>query len=181
MVTADGPDPTWVCAPPVEKGHQVSEVKSGRRSVRLTHDEAWAALTAAHTGILTTLRRDGMPVSTPLWFVVIDRKIYSRTRSNSKKVVRARHDDRATFLIEAGLRWAELAAVHLSGRVSLIEEDDPFVSTIEAELERKYTSFRTARNEMPQATRDHYTVRKAYLCFDAEGRILSWDNRRLDL
>src|ERR1700730_8874494 len=101
---------------------------SGAMGIRLTPDEAWAAVSAAHTGILTTLRRDGMPVSTPVWFAVIDRKIYARTRATSKKVARARRDDRATFLVEAGLRWAELLAVHLSGHVSLIEQDDPFVS-----------------------------------------------------
>ena len=36
--------------------------------VRLDDDEAWAELDAAHTGILTTLRRDGWPVSLPVWF-----------------------------------------------------------------------------------------------------------------
>jgi len=147
----------------------------------LTEEEAWAAVSAAHTGILTTLRRDGMPVSTPVWFVVIDRRIYTRTRANSKKVARARRDDRATFLVEAGLRWAELRAVHLSGRVTLIDEDVPVVAAVEAELKRKYDGFTTAREAMPQPTRDHYSVAKTYLCFEAEGRILSWDNRRLGL
>src|SRR5947209_5161340 len=102
----------------------MSEVSGARRSVRLSEIEAWAALTASHTGILTTLRRDGLPVSTPVWFVVIDRKICTRTGASSKKVTRARRDDRATFLVEAGLGWAELRAVHLTGHVSLIEEDD---------------------------------------------------------
>jgi PPOX class probable F420-dependent enzyme len=152
-----------------------------KRSVRLNEDEAWAAVSAAHTGILTTLRRDGMPVSTPVWFAVIDRKIYSRTPAKSKKVSRARRDSRATFLVEAGLRWAELQAVHLSGHVTLIEEDDPIVATIEAELQRKYAGFTTPREAMPQATRDHYSVATMYLCFEADGRILSWDNRRLGL
>ncbi len=141
----------------------------------------WAFASDAHTGILTTLRRDGMPVSTPLWFVVIDRKIYSRTRANSKKVARVRHDGRATFLVEAGLRWAELQAVHLSGRVSLLTEDDPIVAAIEAELDKKYAAFRSQRATMPSATRDHYEVTKAYLCFEADGKVLSWDNRRLQL
>ena len=96
-------------------------------------------------------------------------------------MARARRDDRATFLVEDGLRWAELRAVHLSGHVSLIEEDDPFVPTIESELEHKYASFRTARSTMPNATQAHYEVPKTYLGFEAEGRILSWDNRRLGL
>ncbi|MGH9137555.1 MAG: pyridoxamine 5'-phosphate oxidase family protein [Acidimicrobiales bacterium] len=42
--------------------------------VRLTDDEAWAFLENGHIGILTSLRRDGWPVSLPVWFVVLDRR-----------------------------------------------------------------------------------------------------------
>ena len=45
-------------------------------SFRLTDDEIWAYVTDAHTGIMTTLRRDGMPIAMPLWFAVVDRAIY---------------------------------------------------------------------------------------------------------
>ena len=44
--------------------------------VRLSEEEAWAELGAAHTGILTTLRRDGRPVSLPVWFATVGRRIY---------------------------------------------------------------------------------------------------------
>ena len=40
---------------------------------RLTADEAWREIASAHTGILTTLRRDGMPIALSVWFVVEDR------------------------------------------------------------------------------------------------------------
>ena len=39
--------------------------------VRLSEEEAWAELATAHTGILTTLRRDGRPVSLPVWLVAV--------------------------------------------------------------------------------------------------------------
>ncbi len=61
-------------------------------SVRLTPDEAWAVLERAHTGILTTLRRDGMPISLPMWFVVLDRTICISAPSGTKKLARLRHD-----------------------------------------------------------------------------------------
>ena len=54
--------------------------------VRLTEDEAWAELAAAHTGILTTLRRDGRPVPLPVWFVALDRHVYVRTPARTRKV-----------------------------------------------------------------------------------------------
>ncbi len=63
--------------------------------VRLTEDEAWERLATSHTGIITTLRRDGWPVSLPMWFSVVDRKIYMRTLAASKKAVRIKRDARA--------------------------------------------------------------------------------------
>ena len=50
-----------------------------RPRIRLTPEEAWDFIEQAHTGIFGTLRSDGMPIMLPIWFVVIDRKIYVRT------------------------------------------------------------------------------------------------------
>ena len=117
--------------------------------VRLTEDEAWAELAAAHTGILTTLRRDGRPVSLPVWFVVLDRHVYVRTPSRTRKVEHVEHDPRATFLVERGERWAELCAVMLHADVTLLgagtERDE-----VEATLDAKYASFRTERRAAPR-------------------------------
>jgi hypothetical protein len=52
--------------------------------IRLSVDEAWDTIDRAHTGILTTLRRDGVPVSLPVWFVVLDRRIYVSGPANTK-------------------------------------------------------------------------------------------------
>ncbi len=75
--------------------------------IRLTPEEAWDFVEGAHTGILGTLRSDGMPIMLPIWFVVIERRIYVRTSADSKKAKRARRDARASFLVERGERWAE--------------------------------------------------------------------------
>jgi PPOX class probable F420-dependent enzyme len=148
-------------------------------SVRLTTEEAWDVLARAHTGILTTLRRDGMPISLPMWFVVVDRTVCISAPSRTKKLSRIRHDPRASFLVESGERWAELEAVHLTGRIEVV------TSVVDADridnaLEAKYAAFRTATTEMAQATRDHYAGR-TYLRLVPDERILSWDNRKLGL
>ena len=91
-------------------------------SVRLAPDEAWSVVEAAHTGILTTLRADGRPVALPVWFVVLDRTVCMSAPTRTKKVARIRHDPRASFLVESGERWAELEAVHLDGRVEIVED-----------------------------------------------------------
>ncbi|MGH7336515.1 MAG: pyridoxamine 5'-phosphate oxidase family protein, partial [Myxococcota bacterium] len=76
--------------------------------VRLTDEEVWEFLATAHTGILTTLRRDGTPIALPMWFVALDRAVYLRTLVGSKKMARIRRDPRVGFVAESGLRWAEL-------------------------------------------------------------------------
>jgi general stress protein 26 len=145
--------------------------------VRLSADEAWAVLEGAHTGIFTTLRHDGMPISLPVWFVALDGTICLATPSRTKKLARLRHDSRAAFLVESGERWAELQAVHLTGRVEFVEDRDS-VDRIEAALDAKYAPFRTAREAMPDRTQQHYAQR-SFLRFFPDERILSWDNRRL--
>jgi general stress protein 26 len=148
-------------------------------SVRLSADEAWAVVEAAHTGIFTTLRHDGFPISLPIWFVALDRTVCLTTPSRTKKVARLRHDPRAAFLVESGERWAELQAVHLTGNVELVEEPGT-IDRIGAAFDAKYAPFRTATEAMPDATRRHYADR-TFLRFVPDERILSWDNRRLSL
>jgi general stress protein 26 len=145
-------------------------------SIRLTEHEAWEVLEHSHTGILTTLKADGWPVTLPVWFVVVDRTIGMMAPSRTKKVSRIRRDPRASFLVESGERWAELRAVHLSGSVEVVH--GPVRDRIDALLDQKYATFRTARSAMPSATQDHYANR-TFLQFVPGPRILTWDNRRI--
>ena len=148
--------------------------------VRLTEDEAWAELAAAHTGILTTLRRDGRPVSLPVWFVALDRHVYVRTPARTHKVGHVEHDPRATFLVERGERWAELCAVMLHADVTLLDAGGER-DTVEATLDEKYARFRTESAELPDATRAHYAVESAVLKLMPVGRLVTWDNSKLRL
>ena len=148
--------------------------------VRLTEDEAWAELAAAHTGILTTLRRDGRPVSLPVWFVALDRHVYVRTPARTHKVGHVQHDPRATFLVERGERWAELCAVMLHADVTLLDAGDER-DTVETTLNEKYASFRTEDAKLPDATRAHYAVESAVLKLTPSARLVTWDNSKLRL
>jgi hypothetical protein len=150
------------------------------RSVRMTPDEAWDFVEQAHTGIFTTLRRDGQPIALPVWFVTVDGRIYIVTRG--KKVLRAKHDPRCSFLVESGERWAELQAVHLTCSAEVIEPDEALSRRIGEAMARKYAAFRTATAAMPDATKEHYT--KAIgttIELVPDDRILSWDNNHLGL
>ena len=131
-------------------------------------------------GILTTLRRDGRPVALPVWYVVLDHRVYVSTRG--KKLVRAGHDPRASFLVEAGDRWAELRAVHLDCRATVLDPGSELAGQVREALDTKYGAYRTPATDMPAATRDHYARSLgAVLELVPEGRVLTWDNRHLGL
>ncbi len=141
-------------------------------------EEAWAVLADAHTGVLTSLRRDGVPVSLPVWFVVIERRVYVSGQAHTKKFARVRHDPRVSFLVESGERWAHLVGVHLTGRARIVE-DAGLLDRVSLALHEKYSRFRTRRDEMPAPTRAHYETEIATIEIMPDDRILSWDNSRL--
>jgi PPOX class probable F420-dependent enzyme len=145
--------------------------------IRLTADEAWDKIASAHTGILTTLRRDGMPIALPVWFIAEDRTIAMMTPTGTKKIARVTHDPRASFLVESGERWADLCGVHLTGRVEIVD-DEPAMQRIEAAVFAKYAAFRPALDGLPAKTRTYY-AKQVFLRFVPEGRILTWDNSRI--
>jgi hypothetical protein len=147
-------------------------------SVRLSEGEAWDVLGSSHTGILTSLRRDGVPVSLPVWFVVDDRSVLVAGPAASHKFTRIRRDGRIAFLVESGEAWKDLRAVHLIGRGDVVEQPD--WESVDALFDAKYAGFRTPREKMPAATRAHYDGARSLVRLTPTERLLTWDNQRLD-
>lgn len=147
--------------------------------IRLTEDEAWDVVESAHTGIVTTLRRDGMPIALPVWFAVDDRAIVLMTPATTKKIARVRRDPRASFLVESGEKYVELRGVHFTGRIEIVD-DAGDRARIEAAVNAKYAAFRPAAGALPAKAQAFY-AQQACLRFVPDGRILTWDNARLGL
>jgi PPOX class probable F420-dependent enzyme len=139
-------------------------------SPRLNKDEAWAVLATAHTGILTTLKADGTPISLPMWFVALDERIYVITPAGTKKVGRVTRNPRVSFLVESGERWAALQAVHLTGQARVVEDDD-LHCRVRAALDHKYAAFRTEDRNVDG-------VVMALIEIVPDDRVLTWDNSR---
>lgn len=148
--------------------------------VRLSEDEAWEYLRISHTGIITTLRRDGVPIPLPVWYVTDGRSIVFSTPSRSKKVTRIRNDPRGTFLVEGGLRWSELVAVTVIGSCQIVQADDE-LDRVRAALDEKYRDFRTQTTAMPTATKQHYAGSTTVVRLVPTERLLTWDNKKLRL
>src|SRR5882724_9088611 len=120
-------------------------------SVALPDDEAWEFVAGALTGMVTTLRRDGYPVTLPVWFVALDRRIYFRTPASSKKVARVARDQRAGFLVEAGERWAELIAVSFQAAAARVTDDQLCARVLAARAEKYDGRGLGARSDLPAA------------------------------
>jgi PPOX class probable F420-dependent enzyme len=140
--------------------------------MRLSKEEAWAVLAAAHTGILTTLTADGTPISLPMWFVAMDERIYVITPEATKKVARVQRNPRVSFLVESGVRWSELEAVHVTGRARVVD-DDSLRSRVRGALDDKYAAFRSAGGD-----RNVDGIAFAVIEIVPDDRFLSWDNTR---
>jgi PPOX class probable F420-dependent enzyme len=144
----------------------------------MSDEEAWGVLAQGHTGILTTLRRDGVPIALPVWFVALDRRIYIASQAHTKKHRRIARDPRVSFLVESGARWVELVGVHLTGRAAPLEPGERF-DRVMAALYEKYAPYRGVRSAMPDATRAYYETPSITIEIIPDDRILTWDNARL--
>jgi nitroimidazol reductase NimA-like FMN-containing flavoprotein (pyridoxamine 5'-phosphate oxidase superfamily) len=149
-------------------------------SLRLSPDEAWEFLEKGHTGILTSLRRDGWPISLPVWYVALERRIYVSGPARTKKFGRMKRDPRVSFLVETGLEWKKLSAVHVTGRARIVS-DPALIERVQKAMDAKYAAFRTDRSKMPGATAQHYQQGSTTVCIEPEGKLLTWDNARLGI
>jgi hypothetical protein len=147
--------------------------------IRLSDDELWAELEAAHTGIFTTLRSDGWPVPLPVWFVALDRRIHVSTPGRSKKVTRIRQDPRGSFLVERGERWVDLCAVMLPVTAEELAPGEE-LDRVKAAMDAKYADFRPPPSALPGATKEAYSG-MVVLRLEPAGPALTWDNARIRL
>lgn len=86
---------------------------------------------------LTTFRKDGTPVATPVWAAVDDGVLYVWTRSDSWKVRRLRNDNRVRVTVcDARGRVAE-GAPSAEGTARLLDSDG--TAAVRKMLARKYS------------------------------------------
>lgn len=142
----------------------------------MTGGELATHLDQALTGTLTSLRRDGHPVTLPMWFVVLDDHVHIRTRSVSAKTARMRHDPRVCFTVERGVAWPELAAAVIVGQA--VELDGDAAQQVEEAMAERYRDLGVP-GSVPDATRRHYDTGSAYFRIVTDDDPITWDNRKL--
>ncbi|MEI5008029.1 PPOX class F420-dependent oxidoreductase [Streptomyces sp. PmtA] len=86
---------------------------------------------------LTTFRKDGTGVATPVWFAVDGGELYVWTRSDSWKIKRLRRDDRVTVTACDVRGRVEEGAEAADGTARLL--DGAELGRVRKLLSRKYT------------------------------------------
>ncbi|MEA2166720.1 MAG: hypothetical protein QOF76_20 [Solirubrobacteraceae bacterium] len=141
---------------------------------RMTNDEAWDYIAQSHTGIVTTLRKDGRPITQAVWHVVMDGSVFVQTPPTTKKLKRIAHDARAYFLVESGEAWTELRSVSFEARAALVEDGAAALAAIHA----KYAAFEPPLDRLPEAVQRVYSE-KVVVRLDPVGRLNSFNNAAL--
>jgi PPOX class probable F420-dependent enzyme len=85
---------------------------------------------------LTTYRRDGRPVTTPVWAVALDRKLYVFTASSTGKVKRVRATGRVRFA-PSSMNGRRILGEWREGTARLVQ-DAALQNRALAALQRKY-------------------------------------------
>lgn len=145
-----------------------------RRGITPDLDAAWEMIESAHTGILTTLRADGRPVTLPVWFIVRAREIFVRTPPGSRKIRRITVDPRASFLVERGAHWTELAAVTFPVEAAIVPAGSE-ATELAALIEAKYAEYALPASRVPRAVAAHY-AEQVVLRLTPNGSLVAWDN-----
>lgn len=140
-------------------------------------DEAWAMVGATHESVLTTLRKDGRPVSLPVWHVVLDNRIYVRTPRVSNKVTRILNDPRGSFVVSSGHTFPELAGVIAEVDVSVVGDDELAARAISA-LDAKHPDFGPAIGKLPSEMQEVF-ANACILQLDVIGSFTTWNNAGL--
>jgi nitroimidazol reductase NimA-like FMN-containing flavoprotein (pyridoxamine 5'-phosphate oxidase superfamily) len=127
--------------------------------------------------VFTSLRRDGTPISLPVWYAPLRRRVYLHTPPQSKKLARVRNDPRVAFLCETGERWVDLRGVHFTGTAAIVT-DRSLIQDVNDAFDARYAPLRPPRRDLPDSARPRYRDFQV-IQIKPDARVLSWDNTRL--
>jgi len=146
-----------------------------RDQIRMSDAEAWTFIASRKSLQVATLRRDGSPHLTTLWFAVVEGQIVFETFRKSQKVQNLRRDPRIAVLVEAGTEYAELRGVSISGRAVLHDDPARVARYARAIVSRNHPEL---SGEALEAAVRRMTSKRTAVVVQPE-RMASWDHRKL--
>ncbi len=145
-----------------------------RRRIAMTADERDAFLSTSRVARVASLRADGSPDVTPLWFAWVDGSLWLSSLLRSQRWTNLARDPRVSVVIDDGDTYETLRGIELSGRAAPVGEQ-PRTGLPEPSLEEVETVYAEKYSIDP----DHvYDGLHAWLRIDVD-RELSWDHSKI--
>jgi nitroimidazol reductase NimA-like FMN-containing flavoprotein (pyridoxamine 5'-phosphate oxidase superfamily) len=151
--------------------------RANRQYVAMSSGEVWSFLESQRRVYLGFAMEDGYPHVTPIWFVVVGRKVYMRAQDYKVKVGLAARG-KACVVIDDGDKYRELRGVVMWGRSRLIR-DKRLIAKVTALFGEKYSERQWKAKEMPVAwVEERSKEKRAFIEFVPE-KVDSWDNSKV--
>ena len=151
--------------------------RANRQYVAMSEKEVWAFVTSKSKIFAAFPMNGGFPHVSPIWFCVLDGRLYLRTHAYKVKAHLARRG-KACLSIDEGESYRELKGVIIWGRSRLVT-DAKTIRRIERVMKKKYEEKQWKPSQMPEAwVRDRQGEMRAFIEVSPQ-RISSWDNSKL--
>lgn len=133
-----------------------------------------------HTGVLSTIGRNGFPHSVGIYYVPVETEpleIHMWVYAKSQKAVNVRRDPRSSLLVESGRPYEDLRGVLVRGESSIVTEFESVFELGKTIYERYFAP----RTGVPLADAvagiERQARKRASLVMTATG-VASWDHSR---
>lgn len=145
--------------------------------IPMTRGESWTFVKSHYKMVLCSLDSDGFPHAAPIWFVVIDDKIYFRAQPYKKKIKNIMIRPQVCGVIEDGEIYTELRGVMIRGFAKIVDSDKPLRQRVFELLAEKYSSVRNT-DKFPKSWQETYGKEHRVVVEFKPTSIVSWDNRK---
>lgn len=143
----------------------------------MTEGEVWRFLASQDRIFVAFPSSSGFPHVTPMWFCVLDDRIYLRTQDYKVKV-RLAGLGKACCSIDEGKAYRELRGVSVWGSSRVVTEK-ALIRKVSDAMDARYMSLQWRESEMPRKwVAERKLEHRAYIEITPE-KISSWDNRKV--
>ena len=151
--------------------------RANRQYVAMTDEEVWKFLGSRDRIFVAFPTSSGFPHVTPIWFCLLDGKIYLRTQEYKVKTKLAL-GGKVCCSIDEGNYYRELRGVVIWGSSRVLTDSD-LIQRVSNAISVKYKEEQWKESEMPKWwVLERTKERRAYIEIIPE-RVSSWDNTKL--
>jgi PPOX class probable F420-dependent enzyme len=143
----------------------------------MKQSEAWSFVRSHYKMVLCTLDSHGFPHAAPVWYVVIDDKIYFRAQPYKKKIKNILKKPEVCAVVEDGDKYTELRGVMVQGLAKVVDTDKVLRKRVFDMLAEKYRSMRDT-DRFPTSWQETYGKEHRVVVEFKPTKIVSWDNRK---